>query len=406
MMSTEENSVPTSTEQPSQEQPVANDATPIAEGPEAKPQGQGAGPNNGSPRPSGNGARNQGGSFGRGRRNYGGRGGYGGYHASGHFQANGWGAQPWGMAGQGIYPREEDIPLSKTNIYIPGLPPTSTDDEIMRMCEKHGKIVSAKAIIDRSSGQCKGYGFVMFEKPAQAQKAVQALKAAGHQVSFAKESYSDRFNANKEQIDFESTNMYMANIPIHYTEQDLEKFLEGWGRVLSTRILRDANGISRGVGFARMETREQCDEVVRTFNQKLALTSLPLQVRYADTMQQKKQRMNERKHHSMPGPMGMAGFMPMPLIQGHMGNSPGPNFFPGRGPNMALVNPNGAGNWMNPMGFPMVPGLQMGQQHPGQMPYVSAIPGSAESPEQPGGMPAQGSMPQLTNQMAAMNMNP
>lgn len=34
-------------------------------------------------------------------------------------------------------------------------------------------------------------------------------------------------------------------------EQELENMLKPFGHVISTRILRDANGLSRGVGFAR-----------------------------------------------------------------------------------------------------------------------------------------------------------
>lgn len=36
-------------------------------------------------------------------------------------------------------------------------------------------------------------------------------------------------------------------------EQELESMLKPFGQVISTRILRDANGTSRGVGFARWE---------------------------------------------------------------------------------------------------------------------------------------------------------
>eukprot|EP00123_Amoebidium_parasiticum_P015332 comp22906_c1_seq1/m.36233 comp22906_c1_seq1/g.36233 ORF comp22906_c1_seq1/g.36233 comp22906_c1_seq1/m.36233 type:complete len:443 (-) comp22906_c1_seq1:636-1964(-) len=319
------------------------------------------------------------------------------------FPANGWGAQAWGFPA--VYGRDDDAPLSKQNIYIPGLPPTTTDDELIRLCEKYGKIVSAKAIVDRGTGQCKGYGFVMFEKPANAQKAVQALKQAGYQVSFAKESYTDRMNASKAQQDFDSTNLYMANLPLTFSEQDLEKLLEGWGRVLSCRILRDPNGVSRGVGFTRLETREQCDQIIRTFNQKMALTSQPLQVRYADTFQQKRQRMHERKQRTIAGQMGIPGYVPMQMMQHPVGSPQAPSFFPPRGPNMPMM-PATASNWMNPM-YPMAaaPGMvpaTQGQMQYGGMPTTMA--GSNEGADQQTGMGGQ-SMGQLTNQMAGMSIN-
>nr|XP_020770680.1 RNA-binding motif, single-stranded-interacting protein 3-like isoform X2 [Odocoileus virginianus texanus] len=55
-------------------------------------------------------------------------------------------------------------------------------------------------------------------------------------------------------------------------EQELENMLKPFGHVISTRILRDANGVSRGVGFARMESTEKCEVVIQHFNGKYLKT--------------------------------------------------------------------------------------------------------------------------------------
>ncbi|MGH0143234.1 UNVERIFIED_CONTAM: hypothetical protein FKN15_014043 [Acipenser sinensis] len=76
--------------------------------------------------------------------------------------------------------------LSKTNLYIRGLPPATTDHDLVKLCQPYGKIVSTKAILDKTTNKCKGYGFVDFDSPAAAQKAVSALKATGVQAQMAK----------------------------------------------------------------------------------------------------------------------------------------------------------------------------------------------------------------------------
>ncbi|XP_069855114.1 RNA-binding motif, single-stranded-interacting protein 3-like [Dipodomys merriami] len=76
--------------------------------------------------------------------------------------------------------------LSKTNLYIRGLPPGTTDQDLIKLCQPYGKIVSTKAILDKNTNQCKGYGFVDFDSPAAAQKAVASLKANGVQAQMAK----------------------------------------------------------------------------------------------------------------------------------------------------------------------------------------------------------------------------
>ncbi|XP_029603198.1 RNA-binding motif, single-stranded-interacting protein 3-like [Salmo trutta] len=55
-------------------------------------------------------------------------------------------------------------------------------------------------------------------------------------------------------------------------EQELENMLKPLGHVISTRVLRDASGVSRGVGFARMESTEKCDVVIQHFNGKFLKT--------------------------------------------------------------------------------------------------------------------------------------
>lgn len=58
-----------------------------------------------------------------------------------------------------------------------------------------------------------------------------------------------------QQQEQDPTNLYISNLPVSMDEQELESMLKPFGQVISTRILRDANGTSRGVGFARSEPR-------------------------------------------------------------------------------------------------------------------------------------------------------
>ena len=53
------------------------------------------------------------------------------------------------------------------------------------------------------------------------------------------------------QAEQDPTNLYIANLPHSVKESDLETMFSPYGQVVSTRILRDTNQQSRGVGFAR-----------------------------------------------------------------------------------------------------------------------------------------------------------
>ncbi|XP_005924920.1 RNA-binding motif, single-stranded-interacting protein 2-like isoform X1 [Pundamilia nyererei] len=185
--------------------------------------------------------------------------------------------------------------LSKTNLYIRGLHPGTTDQDLVKLCQPYGKIVSTKAILDKTTNKCKGYGFVDFDSPAAAQKAVTALKSTGVQAQMAKQQEQD------------PTNLYISNLPVSMDEQELESMLKSFGQVISTRILRDANGTSRGVGFARMESTEKCEAIIQHFNGKFIKTppgipvpTEPLLCKFADGGQKKRQNQSKYLQNGRP----------------------------------------------------------------------------------------------------------
>uniref|UniRef100_A0A4W5PGA6 RNA binding motif, single stranded interacting protein 2b n=1 Tax=Hucho hucho TaxID=62062 RepID=A0A4W5PGA6_9TELE len=185
--------------------------------------------------------------------------------------------------------------LSKTNLYIRGLHPGTTDQDLAKLCQPYGKIVSTKAILDKTTNKCKGYGFVDFDSPSAAQKAVTALKAGGVQAQMAKQQEQD------------PTNLYISNLPVSMDEQELENTLKPFSQVISTRILRDANGTSRGVGFARMESTEKCETIIQHFNGKYIKTPPgvpvplePLLCKFADGGQKKRQSQGRYLQNGRP----------------------------------------------------------------------------------------------------------
>lgn len=76
--------------------------------------------------------------------------------------------------------------LSKTNLYIRGLQSNTNDQDLYIMCSRYGQISSTKAILEKSTGCCRGYGFVEFTTAQAAELAVQELTKSGIQAQMAK----------------------------------------------------------------------------------------------------------------------------------------------------------------------------------------------------------------------------
>lgn len=94
----------------------------------------------------------------------------------------------------------------------------------------------------------------------------------------------------KKFADDGNTNLYVSNLPKEMNEHELGAIFAPH-KVCSSRILRDSAGVGRGVGFARFESRDVCDTIIKNFNNsavsKAAGEEHIIQIRFADTAEQK-----------------------------------------------------------------------------------------------------------------------
>ncbi|CAL3962880.1 unnamed protein product [Diplocarpon coronariae] len=170
------------------------------------------------------------------------------------------------------------------NVYIRGLHPNTDDETLAAYAARFGKVETSKAIIDTSTGSCKGFGFAKYFTIRDSELCIRGFYKLGYEVGFARESFNSRLKAEGDE---ESTNLYVSNLPKNMTECELGAIFMDYV-VQSSRILRDPQNNSRGVGFARFENREVCEEIIRKFHgHPIGEEDLLLQVRYADTPAQK-----------------------------------------------------------------------------------------------------------------------
>ncbi|KAK3318526.1 hypothetical protein B0H66DRAFT_477755 [Apodospora peruviana] len=170
------------------------------------------------------------------------------------------------------------------NVYIRGLHPTTDDELLHKYASRFGPVEQSKAIIDTSTGACKGFGFAKFADVRDSEKCIRGFYHLGYEVGFARESFNARLKAEGDES---STNLYLSNLPKRLTESELNSIFTGY-HVVSSKILRDSMGNSRGVGFARFESRDECEDIIRKYHgASIGEEGMLMQVRYADTPAQK-----------------------------------------------------------------------------------------------------------------------
>jgi len=64
------------------------------------------------------------------------------------------------------------------NIYVGNLSQEVNDDDLREAFESYGKITSAKVIVDRFSGESRGFGFIEMPDKQEAMAAMESLNGA------------------------------------------------------------------------------------------------------------------------------------------------------------------------------------------------------------------------------------
>ena len=67
------------------------------------------------------------------------------------------------------------------DIYVGNLPYGASDTELNELFSNYGTVSSARVIIDRFSGQSRGFGFVEMSTQEEAEKAIQGLNGTDHE---------------------------------------------------------------------------------------------------------------------------------------------------------------------------------------------------------------------------------
>lgn len=61
------------------------------------------------------------------------------------------------------------------NIYAGNLPREATEDDVRKAFEEFGQVTEVRLIMDKFSGESKGFGFIEMPSKEEAEKAIEAL---------------------------------------------------------------------------------------------------------------------------------------------------------------------------------------------------------------------------------------
>ncbi|XP_010933305.1 polyadenylate-binding protein 7 [Elaeis guineensis] len=274
------------------------------------------------------------------------------------------------VAGKQIYvgtfiKKSERVVLSPeakyTNLYMKNLDQDITEELIELKFSEFGKISNVKIAKD-DNGNSKGFGFVNFESPDSAKRAVEAMngvqlgsktlyvaraqkKAERRQI--LRHLYEEKRN---EQIRKSmASNVYVKNIDDTVDDDALRERFSQCGSITSAKIMRDDKGISKGFGFVCFSTPEEANKAVNTLHGCM-FYGKPLYVAIAQRKEERQAQLQLQYAQRMAGLTGSSTAV-MPAGYPHLYYTP-PGVVPQIPPRQGLVyQPFGLSPGWRPSGF-------------------------------------------------------
>ncbi|GFO38628.1 polyadenylate-binding protein [Plakobranchus ocellatus] len=162
-----------------------------------------------------------------------------------------------------------------TNVYIKNFGDKLDDEDLEEMFRPYGEINSAKVMHDWND-EPLGYGFVSFEEPEAAEKAVQKLngtKVGGKKIYCGPAQKIVERQAKLrdyfEKIEREHSNhrngcnLYLKNLDLDVDEKMLKEEFSRFGTITSVKVMREG-GKSKGFGFVCFSC---CEEGIKAINE-------------------------------------------------------------------------------------------------------------------------------------------
>ncbi|KAK9748345.1 hypothetical protein RND81_02G051200 [Saponaria officinalis] len=311
------------------------------------------------------------------------------------------------FVGHFVRKQERDTVSSRTkfnNVYVKNLSESTTDDDLKRIFGEYGPITSAVVMRD-ADGKSKCFGFVNYDSPDDAARAVDALNGSkfdekewyvgkAQKKTEREQELKGKFEQTiKEAADkYQGANLYIKNLDDTIDDDKLKELFLEYGKVTSSKVMRDPSGVSKGSGFVAFSTPEEASRALAEMNGKI-IVSKPLYVSLAQRKEDRRARLQAQ--FSQMRPLAMPGSVP-PRMAMYPPGAPGlgQQFFYGQAPPM-MPPQSGFGYQQQ-----LVPGVRPGAA---QMPnYFVPFMQPGQQGQRPGGRRGSGPVQQNHQTMPMM----
>jgi len=154
---------------------------------------------------------------------------------------------------------------TKNNLFIKGIPKTTTPREVYEYFLQFGDISSCK-INEDDFGNHNGYGYITYYNIDDAQKSIEETK---DKTIFGTNNIEiTHFQKKNERIinSNDSQKIYISNFPEKYNESDITKLCSEYGKVENCNIFLD--NLAKKFGIIQFSSENEAKEALNKLNEK------------------------------------------------------------------------------------------------------------------------------------------
>ncbi|XVF39895.1 hypothetical protein PTKIN_Ptkin01aG0069700 [Pterospermum kingtungense] len=168
------------------------------------------------------------------------------------------------VSGQnGVAPGPGGVQFMPTSLYVGDLDVSVTDEQLFEMFSQVAQVVSVRVCRDMATGRSLGYGYVNYNNPRDAARALDILNFTPLNNKPIRIMYSQRDPSLRKSG---SANIFIKNLDKSIDHKALHETFSSFGNILSCKISTDGSGQSKGYGFVQFDNQESAQNAMDKLN--------------------------------------------------------------------------------------------------------------------------------------------
>ncbi|KAL7125278.1 hypothetical protein ABFS83_14G107000 [Erythranthe nasuta] len=150
-----------------------------------------------------------------------------------------------------------------TSLYVGDLEPNVTDSQLYDLFSQMGEVVSVRVCRDLTSRGSLGYGYVNYNNPQNAERAIIELNFTPLNGKPVRIMYSHRDPSVRKSG---SGNIFIKNLDKDIDHKALHETFSTFGNILSCKVATNTSGQSMGYGFVQYVNEESAQKAIEQLN--------------------------------------------------------------------------------------------------------------------------------------------